>query len=204
LLFFGGTSWLRKCAIVVFWINLCVLFFVYPNRVSLIICIGLFSVDFACGHVIRFLYPLLYQGSRAALLQKAMAECGVGAHDRYFEFIECDGKIEHWVVKQTGPPLAARMTLNMLAAKENVVVRSKQQGLIFPLADYEDPFEYLGWDGETLDVYYRSITTVGLTGKKITLTTSDGQTISYSDESDTAKEAATYLREKVRSSPVQR
>ena len=201
-LYYGASYRLRLLTYVVFgFVGTRVM--VKPGEGLLIGMILAALLDAAASETIKHLYDLNYAAVLSILTRKALKECGINSQDKHFTFIECHGPVGNWIV-DAEDSYRGQMTLSVLAPKDNVVVLAKRHGTIFPLGGYGIPLQYNNSDGGTLDAYYSSITTISLEGKVLTLKTSDGQTISYSGDTDVAKEAVTYLRERVRSSPVHR
>ena len=84
-----------------------------------------------------------------------------------------------------------------MAPREDFVVIAARKGRIFPLKGYFK-VSYHTEDAGTRDVYYNDISSIELSGKVLTMTTTSGEAVPYAAQGGRADEAATLLRQRLR------
>ncbi|OIO05293.1 MAG: hypothetical protein AUJ49_01510 [Desulfovibrionaceae bacterium CG1_02_65_16] len=124
---------------------------------------------------------------------ECLRACGIDKSQPHYAFYEISGAIGHWMLRD----LKAEVSFTVMAPKDDLVVLAGRTGRIFPLKSYF-PVVYQTQDAGTRDVFYADITAVELNGKVLTMTTSSGESVSYTGKGDKAAAAAEHLRDRLR------
>ena len=125
---------------------------------------------------------------------ECLKACAIDKGAPHYPFFEITGAIDHWMLRD----LKADVAYSVMAPKDDFVVIASRTGRIFPLKSYFGKVAYRTEDAGTRDVYYNDISTVELTDKTLTMTTSAGDAVSYVGRGDKAAEAAEHLRTRLR------
>jgi len=152
------------------------------------------AADVGGALLIQKYHPTFLAAAENVSYREAFNECDIVSEDLHFVIRETRGIIRHWMLN----PLPTDTVCCVMAPKREYVVIAKKRCTIFPPASLDEPMTYHYFDAGTLDVYYTDISTIELRDRVITLATSGGKTISYTDHSGAANEAVNCLREKVR------
>ncbi|MDQ7836827.1 MAG: hypothetical protein RDU24_15720 [Humidesulfovibrio sp.] len=152
-----------------------------------------FGLDLLGAGYIRLNHNAFQEDVLGLLENDCLRACGIDKNSPNFPHVEFSGSLDHWRLKD----LKTDITFSMMAPREDFVVIAARKGRIFPLKGYFK-VSYHTEDAGTRDVYYNDISSIELSGKVLTMTTTSGEAVPYTAQGGRADEAATLLRQRLR------
>lgn len=152
-----------------------------------------FGLDVLGASYIRLNHRAFQEDVLEQLETDCLRACGIDKDSPHFTHVAFSGELDHWRLKD----LKTDIAYSMMAPRVDFVVIAARTGRIFPLKSYFK-VGYQTEDAGTRDVYYSDISSVELSGKVLTMTTSSGEALPYTAQGAKAEESAALLRQRLR------